>query len=101
MDISLNFIVHSKKLLETKDYDEKDLDLISEYLLDIDINTLIMYNSTQTFLNNENDLGFYLSVLNLALFANENEERYEYCLRLHNKKKLIINTFKLKTYETI
>jgi hypothetical protein len=85
MDMSINFLLQATRVLHNRNYDENELNIIYEYLIKIDDETLSDYYNTCTILSYENDLELYIEMLSILIVIFEEKEEYEKCGVLKNK----------------
>lgn len=98
MEVSFNFLLQATSVLDIKDYNEEDLNMIFKFVLSLDNDTLIDYNNTQTLIGYDNDLKLYLDILTSLLKIYEVNEEYEKCQKLLCQKN---KTLKLIEYVSI
>ena len=79
------FLLQATKVLHTQ-YDDMELDLITNFILGVDEETLDEFNSTCTFTSYDCDLDLYIEIINVLIKIFEETEFYEVCEMLKNKK---------------
>ena len=79
------FLLQATKVLHTR-YDEMELDLITNFILGVDEETLYDFNFTCTFTSYDCDLDLYMEIIDVLIKIFEDAESYEVCEMLKNKK---------------
>lgn len=86
MDLSFNFLIQAVRVLQLKNYDDKDLKMVYNYIVNLDNDTLKMYFDNCSILGFENDLFLYLEIVNAMIYTFEEYEDYEKCHVLKLKR---------------
>lgn len=97
MDMSMNFLLKATRVLHNGNYEETELNVIYDFLIEFNNETLNDYRNTCTILSYENDLELYVEILNTMLVLFEEKEEYEKCTLLKNKIEESIKITKKKT----
>ncbi len=84
-DFKLNYLLEALKILHTEEKNEMNMNLLYEYILLTDIDTLKIYKKEQTITPN-NDLDIFMEIIDSVIEYYEINEEYERCDRLKNKK---------------
>lgn len=86
MSMSVNFLLQSTRILHNDNYDENELEMITNFMVAVDNDILNEYNSTCTILSYDNDLQLYIEILDALIVIFEDREEYEICEMLKHKK---------------
>jgi hypothetical protein len=86
MYLAYNFLLKATRILQVDNYDDNDLEMIYNYVISIDYETLIDYNNNRTILIYDNDLEFYIEIIDVLTQALIDIEDYEKCQVLKYKK---------------
>jgi len=97
MEMTINFLLQTMRVLHVGNYDEDELIMIYNYLIALDNEILNDYFNTCTILSYDNDLVLYIEILDTAIQIFEEREEYEQCQLLKNKKEESINITNNKT----
>lgn len=97
MSMSVNFLLQSTRVLHNDNYDENELEMISNFMVAVDNEILNEYNSTCTILSYDNDLQLYIEILDALIVIFEEREEYEKCEMLKDKKDDAIEIIENKT----
>lgn len=92
--MSVSFLLQVTRIIHKKNYDSNDVQMIYDYLKNMDTETLTDYFNTCTVLSYPNDLELFLEILDKMISILEEQEEYEKCQDLQLKKlecKAIIN----------
>lgn len=81
-----NFLLKATRILQVDNYDDNDLEMIYNYVISIDYETLIDYNNNRTILICDNDLEFFIEIIDVLTQALIDIEDYEKCQVLKYKK---------------
>ena len=92
--MSINFLLQATRIIHIGNYDDTETRMIYDYLRNLDNDTLNDYFTTSSVLNYNNDLELYVEVLNKMITILENEEEYEKCQILFNKREESIDIMK-------
>lgn len=84
--MSVSFLLQVTRIIHNKNYDEDDVEMIYNYLRDIDNDIIFEYFNTCTVLSYKNDLEFYIEILDKMIEILEEKEEYEKCQDLKLKK---------------
>lgn len=79
-------MLKATRILQVDNYDDNDLEMIYNYVISIDYETLIDYNNNRTILIYDNDLEFYIEIIDVLTQALIDIEDYEKCQVLKYKK---------------
>jgi hypothetical protein len=99
--MSINFLLQAVRIIHIGNYDETEIKLIYDYLINLDNVILNEYFNTYSVLQYNNDLEFCVEVINKMITILEDKEEYEKCQILLNKKEesLEIINLKIEKYE--
>lgn len=97
MSMSVNFLLQSTRILHNDNYDENELEMITNFMVAVDNEILNEYNDTCTILSYDNDLQLYIEILDALLVIFEDREEYEICEMLKHKKDDAIEIMENKT----
>ncbi len=86
MDMSISFLLQATKILHVGNYDDDDIQMIYDYIRSVDNEIIFHYISNKTILSYENDLELLIEIIDKLLFILEQNEEYEKCFVLKNKK---------------
>jgi hypothetical protein len=84
--MSINFLLQATRILHIGNYDETEIRMIYDYVRTIDNETLNEYLDKKSILSYENDLEFYIELVDEVINIFEQREEYEKCSILKNKK---------------
>ncbi len=90
MDLSVNFLLQSTRILHVGNYDEDELEMIYKFISKVDKTILIHYLTSKTILSYDSDLELCLEIVTALVNIYEEREEYERCLILTKKKDKII-----------
>ena len=79
MDMSVNFLLQATRVLHVDNYDNDDLTMIYNFMVNIDNDILNDYNNTCTILSYDNDLELYVEIIDSLIQIFEDREEYEKC----------------------
>jgi hypothetical protein len=79
MDMSVNFLLQATRVLHVDNYDNDDLTMIYNFMINIDNDILNDYNNTCTILSYDNDLELYVEIIDSLIQIFEDREEYEKC----------------------
>lgn len=79
MDMSVNFLLQATRVLHVDNYDDDDLTMIYNFMINIDNDILNDYNNTCTILSYDNDLELYVEIIDSLIQIFEDREEYEKC----------------------
>jgi hypothetical protein len=97
MDMTINFLLQATKILTVGDYDDNQLEMIINFISNVDNETLNDYNNTCTILSYDTDLHLFVEVLDALIAICEEKEDYEVCDILKHKKDDSIEIMETKT----
>jgi hypothetical protein len=86
MSMPSNFLLQSTRVLHNDNYDENELEMITNFMVAVDNEILNEYNNTCTILSYDNDLQLYIEIIDELIRVFEDREEYEKCELLKNKK---------------
>jgi len=86
MSMPSNFLLQSTRVLHNDNYDENELEMITNFMVAVDNEILNEYNNTCTIISYDNDLQLYIEILDELIRVFEEREEYEKCELLKNKK---------------
>ena len=86
MSMPSNFLLQSTRVLHNDNYDENELEMITNFMVAVDNEILNEYNNTCTIISYDNDLQLYIEILDELIRVFEDREEYEKCELLKNKK---------------
>ncbi len=92
--MSINFLLQATRIIHIGNYDDTETRMIYDYLRNLDYDTLNDYFITNSVLNYNNDLELYVEVIDKMIKILENEEEYEKCQVLFNKKEVSLDIMK-------
>jgi hypothetical protein len=97
MDMSVNFLLQATRVLHVDNYDDDDLTMIYNFMINIDNDILNDYNSTCTILSYDNDLELYIEIIDSLIQIFEDKEEYEKCELLLFKRDESLEIMNSKT----
>jgi len=86
MSMPSNFLLQSTRVLHNDNYDENELEMITNFMVAVDNEILNEYNNTCTIISYDNELQLYIEILDELIRVFEDREEYEKCELLKNKK---------------
>lgn len=95
--MSVNFILQAIRILHLGTYSDTELQMIYDFCKSLDNDSLIHYHNTNTVLSYDNDLELYIEIVNGMIKVFEDQEAYEKCAILLNKKNEALDIMELKT----
>lgn len=98
MDMSISFLLQATRVLHVGNYDEDEVQMIYDYIRNLDNELIFHYHSNKTILSYENDLELLIEIIDKMIYILEQTEEYEKCLILKNKKE---NCIKINLKKTI
>jgi hypothetical protein len=96
MDMTINFLLQATRVLHVGNYDEDELSMITNFMVAVDNDILNGYYSTCTLLTYYNDLELYIEIVESLIYIYEENEEYEKCIILKNKKEESIKIMQFK-----
>jgi hypothetical protein len=97
MDMSVNFLLQATRVLHVDNYDDEDLTMIYNFMINIDNDILNDYNNTCTILSYDNDLELYIEIIDSLIQIFEDREEYEKCELLVFKRDESLEIMNSKT----
>ena len=97
MDMSVNFLLQATRVLHVDNYDDDDLTMIYNFMINIDNDILNDYNNTCTILSYDNDLELYIEIIGSLIQIFEDREEYEKCALLLFKRDESLEIINSKT----
>ena len=97
MDMSVNFLLQATRVLHVDNYDNDDLTMIYNFMINIDNDILNDYNNTCTILSYDNDLELYVEIIDSLIQIFEDREEYEKCELLLFKRDESLEIMNSKT----
>jgi hypothetical protein len=97
MDMSVNFLLQATRVLHVDNYDDDDLTMIYNFMINIDNDILNDYNNTCTILSYDNDLELYVEIIDSLIQIFEDREEYEKCELLLFKRDESLEIMNSKT----
>ena len=82
----MNFLLQATRVLHVGNYDEEELKMVYEFIVNLDNEILNDYNNTCTIVSYDNDLQLYVEIIDSLILIFEEREEYEKCQVLKNKK---------------
>jgi len=96
MEKSFSFLLQATRVLHIGNYDDEELKMIYGYVTSLDNDILNDYYNTCTLLTYYNDLELYIEIVEALIYIYEENEEYEKCIILKNKKEESIKITRLK-----
>jgi hypothetical protein len=93
---TINFLLQATRILHVGNYDEDELRMVYDYIVELDNVILINYLNTSSVLSYSNDLELYIEILEVLIEIFVEREEYEKCNVLKIKKDQSIELIKLK-----
>jgi len=95
--MSVNFILQAIRILHIGAYTDSELQMIYDFLKSLDNDSLNLYHNTNTVVSYDNDLELYIEITDALIKIFEDQEAYEKCAVLLNKKTEALDIIKIKT----
>lgn len=95
--MSVNFLLQATRVLHVDNYDDEDLTMIYNFMINIDNDILNDYNNTCTILSYDNDLELYVEIIDSLIQIFEDREEYEKCELLLFKRDESLEIINSKT----
>lgn len=95
--MNLNFLIQATRVLSVDNYDDEELELITNFMIAADEDLLSDFNNTCTILSYDNDLELYLEILGTLIVVYEQREEYEVCELIKNKMSEALEIINKKT----
>jgi hypothetical protein len=86
MEMTINFLLQTMRVLHVGNYDDEELSMVYNFLISVTDDVLNDYKDTCTILSYDSDLDLYLEILDTCILIFENNEEYEKCQKLKDKK---------------
>lgn len=86
MDLTTNFLLQATRVLHVGNFDDDELEMVYEFMVNIDNDTLNDYNNTCHIISYDNDLQLYIEIIDALIKIFESKEEYEKCELLKYKK---------------
>ena len=86
VNMTLNFLLQATRVLHVGNYDETELTMVYNFLIEVDEEIMEDYNYTCTIITYDNDLQLYVEIIDSLISIFEEREEYEKCEQLKNKK---------------
>ncbi len=86
MDMSISFLLQATRVLHVGNYDEDEVQMIYDFIRNLDNEIIFHYYTNKTILSYENDLELLIEIIDKMITILEETEEYEKCLILKNKK---------------
>jgi hypothetical protein len=93
----MNFLLQATRVLHKGNYDEDELKMVYEFVVNLDYEILNDYNNTCTIVSYDNDLQLYIEIIDSLISIFEEMEEYEKCELLKFKKDDSITIMNTKT----
>lgn len=97
MEMTINFLLQTMRVLHVGNYDEEDLSMVYNFITSVTDDVLNDYKDTCSILSYENDLELYMEILDTCIVIFEEREEYEKCQKLKIKKEEVIKIIENKT----
>jgi hypothetical protein len=97
MEMTINFLLQTMRVLHVGNYDEEELSMVYNFITSVTDDVLNDYKDTCTILSYENDLELYMEILDICIVIFEDREEYEKCQKLKHKKEEVIKIIENKT----
>ena len=96
MEKSFSFLLQATRVLHIGNYDDEELKMIYGFVTYLDNDILNGYYNTCTLLTYYNDLELYIEIVEALIYIYEENEEYEKCIMLKNKKEESIKIMQFK-----
>lgn len=97
MDMSVSFLLQATRVLHVDNYDDDELTMIYNFVINLDNDILNDYNNTCTILSYDNDLELYIEIVDSLIMIFEEKEEYEKCELLLFKREESVEIINSKT----
>ena len=94
--MSINFLLQAVRIIHIGNYDDTEIRMIYDYLRNLDNSVLFDYFNSYSVLQYNNDLEFFVEVIDKMIKILEDKEEYEKCQILLNKKEESLDIIKIK-----
>ena len=99
--MSINFMLQVIRIVHIGNFTDTEIQMIYDFILNLDNETLIHYYNTNSVVSYNNDLELYLEIIDLLIKIFEEQEQYEKCGVLLNKKNESLFIINKKTNEYV
>jgi len=98
--MSVNFMIQSIRALHIGEYTKEDIEVIFNFVINLDNKDLISYFNANNIISYDNDLVMYIEIIDSLIKIYEIDEKYEKCsdLMAQKQKSLSIMNKKTKDY---
>lgn len=96
MEKSFSFLLQATRVLHIGNYDDDELKMIYGFVTSLDNDVLNGYYDSCTLLTYYNDLELYIEIVEALVYIYEENEEYEKCIVLKNKKEESIKIMQFK-----
>lgn len=96
MEKSFSFLLQATRVLHIGNYDDDELKMIYGFVTSLDNDVLNSYYNSCTLLTYYNDLELYIEIVEALIYIYEENEEYEKCIVLKNKKEESIKIMQFK-----
>jgi hypothetical protein len=86
MNITVNFLLQATRILHVGNYNDDDLEMVYNFMVNVDNEILIHYLNSKSVLAYESDLELYIELIDVLVSIYEDNEEYENCKKLLDKK---------------
>ena len=86
MNITVNFLLQATRILHVGNYNDDDLEMVYNFMVNVDNEILIHYLNSKSVLAYESDLELYIELIDVLVSIYEDNEEYENCNKLLDKK---------------
>jgi hypothetical protein len=94
--MDFNFLIQATRVLNNNDYDEKELELVYDFIIMVDNELINYYYCNNSILSYQNDLEIYIEIVDTLINIFEQREEYEKCELLIYKKEFSLSIIKEK-----
>jgi hypothetical protein len=94
--MDFNFLIQATRVLNNNDYDEKELELVYNFIIMVDNELINYYYCNNSILSYQNDLEIYIEIVDTLINIFEQREEYEKCELLIYKKEFSLSIIKEK-----
>lgn len=98
ISMSVSFLLQATRILHVGNYDDDEVHMIYNFIKEVDNDMIFEYYSTSTILSYDSDLDLLIEIIDRLMSILEEDEEYEKCLVLKNKKE---DCLKIKNIKTI
>ena len=97
MNITVNFLLQATRVLQIDNYDDDELEMVYNFLVNLDNFVLVLYNKTYTLPSYNSDLELYIEIIDELIRIFIEREEYEKCALLKKKIEESQKIMKIKT----